>query len=579
MTLLKQFLWKNKKIVGMTFLFVCLQIIGTLGVPKLVATLIDEGIVTGQNSKIYTIGLQMVFVALLGTFSAIASSYFSALVSAKFGYQTRETYFDKFQQLSMKDADEFGSASLLTRMTNDVDNIQQMIVLFCQMILPAPIIAVFTIVMMLQYSMTLTLITLISVFIYAVVIYILMKKGTLLSLSIQPKMDRITVTLREFFTGVNMIRAFNNQDYEEKPTNQTFEKYATQMIRVNRVFAWVTPIAFLLMGIVYSAILWFGGSLVSEGTLQIGTVTAIVEYSMLTLAYLMTAAMVLVVVPKSMSSLRRIEEVLNQPIEIIDPENPSTAALNMDDEHVLSFEHVSFSYTKDSKPVLEDIHFKVPKDKTTAIVGGTGSGKSTIAKLLLRLNDVTSGQITLGGKPLQQLTQEMIRSKISYVPQKAFLFSGTILSNLQMGNEHATEEELTSAIRISQLEEVLDKLPKKLASFVAQGGDNYSGGQKQRMCIARALIKPADIYVFDDSFSALDYKTDAKLRTALHEEMADKTLIIVAQRLSTIMNADHIIVLDNGRIVGQGTHETLLATCLSYQEFAKSQGILKEGNI
>lgn len=579
MTLLKQFLWKNKKIVGMTFLFVCLQIIGTLGVPKLVATLIDEGIVTGQNSKIYTIGLQMVFVALLGTFSAIASSYFSALVSAKFGYQTRETYFDKFQQLSMKDADEFGSASLLTRMTNDVDNIQQMIVLFCQMILPAPIIAVFTIVMMLQYSMTLTLITLISVFIYAVVIYILMKKGTPLSLSIQPKMDRITVTLREFFTGVNMIRAFNNQDYEEKRTNQTFEKYATQMIRVNRVFAWVTPIAFLLMGIVYSAILWFGGSLVSEGTLQIGTVTAIVEYSMLTLAYLMTAAMVLVVVPKSMSSLRRIEEVLNQPIEIIDPENPSTASLNMDDEHVLSFEHVSFSYTKDSKPVLEDIHLKVPKGKTTAIVGGTGSGKSTIAKLLLRLNDVTSGQITLGGKPLQQLTQEMIRSKISYVPQKAFLFSGTILSNLQMGNEHATEEELTSAIRISQLEEVLDKLPKKLASFVAQGGDNYSGGQKQRMCIARALIKPADIYVFDDSFSALDYKTDAKLRTALHEEMADKTLIIVAQRLSTIMNADHIIVLDNGRIVGQGTHETLLATCLSYQEFAKSQGILKEGNI
>ncbi|MEB7439033.1 ABC transporter ATP-binding protein/permease [Enterococcus hirae] len=579
MTLLKQFLWKNKKIVGMTFLFVCLQIMGTLGVPKLVATLIDEGIVTGQNSKIYTIGLQMEFVALLGTFSAIASSYFSALVSAKFGYQTRETYFDKFQQLSMKDADEFGSASLLTRMTNDVDNIQQMIVLFCQMILPAPIIAVFTIVMMLQYSMTLTLITLISVFIYAVVIYILMKKGTPLSLSIQPKMDRITVTLREFFTGVNMIRAFNNQDYEEKRTNQTFEKYATQMIRVNRVFAWVTPIAFLLMGIVYSAILWFGGSLVSEGTLQIGTVTAIVEYSMLTLAYLMTAAMVLVVVPKSMSSLRRIEEVLNQPIEIIDPENPSTASLNMDDEHVLSFEHVSFSYTKDSEPVLEDIHFKVPKGKTTAIVGGTGSGKSTIAKLLLRLNDVTSGQITLGGKPLQQLTQEMIRSKISYVPQKAFLFSGTILSNLQMGNEHATEEELTSAIRISQLEEVLDKLPKKLASFVAQGGDNYSGGQKQRMCIARALIKPADIYVFDDSFSALDYKTDAKLRTALHEEMADKTLIIVAQRLSTIMNADHIIVLDNGRIVGQGTHETLLATCLSYQEFAKLQGILKEGNV
>ncbi len=577
MRLLKRFLQQNKKIVFFTFLFICLQIIGTLGVPKLVATLIDDGIASGDTKRIYAIGGQMLFVALFGTFSAIASSYFSALVSAKFGYQTRERYFAKFQKLSIKDVDRIGTGSLLTRMTNDVDNVQQMIVLFCQLILPAPIIALFTVGMMFRYSFTLTLITLISIAIYAGIIYLLMKKGTPLSLSIQPKMDRITVTLREFFTGVNMIRAFNNQEFEEKRTNRTFEAYATQMIKVNRIFAWVTPIAFFLMGIVYSAILWFGGTLVSRGSLQIGIVTAIVEYSMLTLAYFMIAAMVLVVIPKSISSLKRIEEILDAPIEIKEPDTPKNEWLSMEDETVLSFDHVTFSYSADADPVLEDIHFDIPKAKTTAIVGGTGSGKSTIAKLLLRLNDPTSGQILLGGQPLQALNQETIRDTISYVPQKAFLFSGTIRTNLAMGNAEASNEQLAKAVRISQLEEVLAKLPDGIDSFVAQGGDNYSGGQKQRMCIARALIKPAEIYVFDDSFSALDYKTDATLRQALHKEMSDKTLVIVAQRLSTIMHADHIIVLDNGKIVGQGTHEQLLTSCHSYQEFAKSQGMLKEG--
>ena len=577
MQLLKQFLQKNKKIVFFTFLFICLQIIGTLGVPKLVATLIDVGIASGEKTKIYAIGGQMLIVALFGSLAAIASSYFSALVSAKFGYQTRERYFAKFQQLSIKDADHFGTGSLLTRMTNDVDNVQQMLVLFCQLILPAPIIAIFTLVMMFQYSFTLTMITLTSVVLYAGVIYFLMKKGTPLSLSIQPKMDRITITLREFFTGVTMIRAFNNQEYEERRTNQTFEEYADQMIKVNRIFAWVTPIAFLLMGIVYSTILWFGGTLVSNGSLQIGIVTAIVEYSMLTLAYLMTAAMVLVVIPKSISSLKRIEEILEAPIEIKEPEQPKNELLSLTEEPILSFKHVSFSYSKDSEPVLEDLHFDILRGKTTAIVGGTGSGKTTIAKLLLRLNDTTSGEILLGGQPLQELEQTMIRQIISYVPQKAFLFSGTIRSNLAMGNEEASSEQLNQALRISQLEEVLAKLPAGLDSFVAQGGDNYSGGQKQRMCIARALIKPAEIYVFDDSFSALDYKTDATLRQALQDEMSDKTLVIVAQRLSTIMHADTIIVLDNGKIVGEGTHEQLLANCDSYQEFAKSQGIVKEG--
>lgn len=576
MNVLKQFLKKNKGLVLLTFTFVCLQIIGTLGVPKLVANLIDTGISSKEPERIYTIGLEMLGVALFGIVTAVASSYYSAAVAAAFGLQTREKYFRKFQKLSMKDINQFGSASLLTRMTNDVDNVQQMIVLFCQMILPAPVICLFTIVLMFRYSMTLTWITLISVVVYAGIIYYLMKRGTPLSLSIQPKMDRITTTLREFFTGINMIRAFDNQDYEEKRTNQTFAAYAEQMIKVNRIFAWVTPIAFLLMGVVYASILWFGGQLVGKGTLQIGVVTAIVEYSMLTLAYLMISAMVLVVIPRSIASLRRIEEVMDAEIEI-NEESLTEQPLSLDQKALVTFDNVSFQYTKTADPVLQDLNFTIPKGKTTAIVGGTGSGKSTLAKLLLRISDVTEGQIRFADVPVTQLKQAQIRSLISYIPQKAFLFSGTILSNLQMGNEQATKEELEKAIKIAQLSEFIEELPDGLNSFVAQGGSNYSGGQKQRICIARALVKPAEIYLFDDSFSALDYQTDAALRTALHQQMSDKTLIIVAQRLSTIMHADHILVLEEGKIVGQGTHEELMNDCQTYQEFAQSQGIEKEG--
>ncbi|HEM8485278.1 TPA: ABC transporter ATP-binding protein [Enterococcus faecium] len=573
MSILKTFLQKNKGLALLTFVMICLEIAGTLGVPKLVAKLIDTGIASGEASVIKKIGVEMLLVAFLGTIAAVASSYFSALDSARFGFQTREKYFRKFQQLSMKDISRFSSGSLLTRMTNDVDNVQQMIVLFCQMILPAPVICVFTILMMFRYSLLLTWVTLISVVFYVWIVYRLMKRGAPLSLSIQPKMDRITITLREFFTGINMIRAFDNQSYEEKRTNKSFADYANQMIKVNRIFAWVTPIAFLLMGIVYASILWFGGNLVAEGALQIGVVTAVVEYSMLTLAYLMIAAMVLVIIPKSFASLRRIEEILQAEIEIEEETIKTVAEPTFDQTNAAAFEHVTFKYTEISDPVLEDIDFTIPKGKTTAIVGGTGSGKSSLAKLLLRLSDPTIGKVTLGGIPLTQMTQEQIRSHISYVPQKAFLFSGTILSNLQMGNEYASTEELSKAIKIAQLEELVDTLPDGLDSFVAQGGSNYSGGQKQRICIARALIKPAEIYVFDDSFSALDYKTDAALRAALHKHMSEKTLVIVAQRLSTIQQADNIIVLDEGKIVGQGTHEELLSNCQTYQEFAKSQGI------
>lgn len=573
MKLMKEFIKENKWIVLATTLTICLQIAGTLGVPKLVGKLIDVGIVSGDQQVIKTIGIQMFLVTFIGTIAAIISSYLSALVAAKFGFQVRGLFFKKFQQFSMKNVDKFGSNSLLTRMTNDVDNVQTMIVLFCQLIFPAPIISLFALVMTFSYSVSLAWVTLASIVFYLVVVYFLMKKGTPLSLKIQPKMDRITTTLREFFTGINMIRAFNNQDFEEQRTNQTFKNYAERMSKVNRIFAWITPVAFLLMGVVYASILWFGGNLVAVGTLQIGTVTAVIEYTLLTLAYLMIAAMVLVVIPRSVASLNRLQEVLSEEIEISDPHTEATIAYHPE-KALICFDHVTFQYTETADPVLENVSFVIPKGKTTAIVGATGAGKSTLVKLLLRINDVTAGTISYSGTDIRSLSQQTIRQVISYVPQKAFLFSGTILSNLLMGNAKATTEEIRTALEISQSSEFINSLPQGIESFVAQGGSNYSGGQKQRMCIARALIKPADVYIFDDSFSALDYKTDAALRAALHAQMSDKTLLIVAQRLSTIMNADNIIVLDEGRIVGQGTHADLLTTNSYYQDFAKSQGIL-----
>ncbi|EKA3598437.1 ABC transporter ATP-binding protein [Enterococcus faecalis] len=573
MKLMKEFIKENKWIVLATTLTICLQIAGTLGVPKLVGKLIDVGIVSGDQQVIKTIGIQMFLVAFIGTIAAIISSYLSALVAAKFGFQVRGLFFKKFQQFSMKNVDKFGSNSLLTRMTNDVDNVQTMIVLFCQLIFPAPIISLFALVMTFSYSVSLAWVTLASIVFYLVVVYFLMKKGTPLSLKIQPKMDRITTTLREFFTGINMIRAFNNQDFEEQRTNQTFKNYAERMSKVNQIFAWITPVAFLLMGVVYASILWFGGNLVAVGTLQIGTVTAVIEYTLLTLAYLMIAAMVLVVIPRSVASLNRLQEVLSEEIEISDPHTEATIAYHPE-KALICFDHVTFQYTETADPVLENVSFVIPKGKTTAIVGATGAGKSTLVKLLLRINEVTAGTISYSGTDIRSLSQQTIRQVISYVPQKAFLFSGTILSNLLMGNAKATTEEIRTALEISQSSEFIDSLPQGIESFVAQGGSNYSGGQKQRMCIARALIKLADVYIFDDSFSALDYKTDAALRAALHAQMSDKTLLIVAQRLSTIMNADNIIVLDEGRIVGQGTHADLLTTNSYYQDFAKSQGIL-----
>ncbi|WP_270660044.1 ABC transporter ATP-binding protein [Enterococcus thailandicus] len=570
MKVLKNFLLQNKGIVALTSSFIVLQIIGVLGVPMLVARLINLGILKNDLDAIKLIAIQMIIVTVLGTVAAVIGSYLSGILGGRFGRQIRKSFFQKFQELSISDIDKIGSSTLLTRMTNDVDNVQQMIVMFCQLILPAPIIAVFALTMTYLNAPNLLWIPLVAILFYLVVLLFLLKKGTPIALSIQPKMDRITTKLREFFTGINMIRAFNNQDHEEMKTNESFTNYANQMIQVNKIFAFITPTAFLIMGVVYASILWVGGYLVGNQTIQIGNIAAITEYALLALSYLMLAAMVFVVIPRSVASLKRLEEVMDFEPSISDPEPFS---FQIRDASAASYQNVSFAYGKESNPVIEKISFTIPAGKTTAIVGATGSGKSTLMKLLLRINDPTSGEIKLNDVPTTALTQSSIRKQVAYVPQKAFLFKGTIKSNLLMGKADATPAEIDQAAKISQLKSFVDTLPDKYESFTAQGGSNYSGGQKQRICIARALIKPASMYVFDDSFSALDYQTDAALREALTKELSNKTLVIIAQRLSTIAHADHIILMENGKIAGEGTHQELLCTNKIYQEIAASQGM------
>ncbi len=570
MKVLKNFLLQNKGIVALTSSFIVLQIIGILGVPILVARLINLGILKNDLDAIKLIAIQMIIVTVLGTIAAVIGSYLSGILGGRFGRQIRKSFFQKFQELSISDIDKIGSSTLLTRMTNDVDNVQQMIVMFCQLILPAPIIAVFALTMTYLNAPNLLWIPLVAILFYLVVLLFLLKKGTPIALSIQPKMDRITTKLREFFTGINMIRAFNNQDHEEMKTNESFTNYANQMIQVNKIFAFITPTAFLIMGVVYASILWVGGYLVGNQTIQIGNIAAITEYALLALSYLMLAAMVFVVIPRSVASLKRLEEVMDFEPSISDPEPFS---FQIRDASAASYQNVSFAYGKESNPVIEKISFTIPAGKTTAIVGATGSGKSTLMKLLLRINNPTSGEIKLNDVPTTALTQSSIREQVAYVPQKAFLFKGTIKSNLLMGKADATPAEIDQAAKISQLKSFVDTLPDKYESFTAQGGSNYSGGQKQRICIARALIKPASMYVFDDSFSALDYQTDAALREALTKELSNKTLVIIAQRLSTIAHADHIILMENGKIAGEGTHQELLCTNKIYQEIAASQGM------
>ena len=570
MKLFKIFFKEYQRMFFITFILMIVQAVGTLMIPYYVAEIIDEGILTQDQGAIWRNGAFMLGIAILTGIVSIIASYFSAILAGRFGYFLRKRLVDKTQQLSIADMDEFGTPTLLARTTSDITNIQQIMMMVFQMIIPAPLICLASIILTGVISWRFSWIPIASIVLFSVVSLLVIKKAIPLADVMQQRMDKMMQILREFYTGVRVIRAFNKTNFEKERTDQTFSSYADVMIRVNKLFAVLNPTVNLEMGIGMTAVLAFGGVLVLQGNVPIGSLTAISEYTILSLWFLTMAAMVIVMIPKALASLERVGEVLAKEEEIVDGQKVSFEPRA--DSPIAVFDHVDFAYSGAEEAVLSDITFEIPKG-VTAIVGGTGSGKSTIAKALLRLKDTTKGEIRFLGDSIQDVTQEALRARISYVPQKAFLFSGTVKDNFLFGNPQATIEEMKQAARIAQAEDFINHIDGQYDAFVAQKGNNFSGGQKQRLSIARALIKPADLYFFDDSFSALDYQTDAKLRKALKQELTEAAIVIVAQRLSTIKDADQIIVLEKGRIAGKGTHEELLKTCQVYQEFAKSQGM------
>ncbi|GEQ20555.1 ABC transporter ATP-binding protein [Clostridium butyricum] len=574
MKYLKLFLKESKGKVGITLIMLLGQSVGTLLIPFLIAGIVDNGILKGDINEIINIGGQMILVLLITTVAAVLGSYYSADLAAVFGYYMRDKIFRKSQELSIHEFDTIGVSSMITRTTSDISNLQQTFGLTLQLIVPAPLIIISSIIMTIHTSFVLALILILSVVIFIIFASLVLKKSIFISKRVQTKLDYINQVIRECITGIRVIRAFGNEKYEEDRAGTAFKSYATDMIKLNKIFAVLNPTIWLIIGLSIASIVWIGGVFSMNGTMEIGQITAVTEYSIITLSYLILATTTSVTLPKMKSCLDRIEEVLEINLEIqdLDMEKKCTK----DNYAVVEFENVSFFYSGAEEPVIRNVSFSCNKGETTAIIGSTGSGKSTIANLILRLHDIDEGEIRINGVDIRCISQKELRDTIGYVPQKAFLFSGTIEDNLKMGYKDATKEDMKRALSISQSDSFVDKLPDGLKSEVSQGGSNFSGGQKQRLSIARALIRPVPIYIFDDSFSALDLKTDSTLRKSLKENMTESAKIIIAQRVSTIMDADQIIVLDEGKLVGVGKHSDLMKSCSVYQAIAKSQMSIKE---
>ena len=579
MKILRTYIKENIGILSLGAIFLTLNTFATLAIPFQISNIINLGIMKKDIDMVYSTSIKMVIILIIGTTTGIIANHFVALFATNFTKKNRKLLIRNLESLTVDQVNDFGVASLVTRMGNDNNNAQRLIVAFFQMILPSPIMAVISIFMTIKLSPTLALIPLFSILVFALAIVLTLFKSLPYILKVQKKLDRMTLVLRERFIGAKIIRAFDNSKKERDKFNDVAQEYTDNYIIINKKFALLSPMAFALMSIVITLIIFFGAMKVLNNTLEIGSITAIVEYSLTTIAALIMSSMVLVQMPKAVVSIERIEEVLNVTSEIKDKEelkdNSYYENILKQNPISLTFDNVCFRYKGAEKQILKNISFSVKAGERFAIVGATGSGKSTIAKVLLRLNDIESGRILINGVDALDLPLNCLRNQISYTPQKAYIFSGKIKDNFRFTNKNMTDEEMIKIAKIAQSYDFIDSLPDKFDSFVAQGGINFSGGQKQRLSIARALSKDANIYLFDDSFSALDYATDAKLRKELKTFLKDKITIIIAQRLNTIADADKIIVLKDSEITGMGTHQELLESNQEYIELAKSQGILE----
>ena len=543
------------------------QALANLYLPELNADIINNGVAKGDTDYILQTGAVMLGVTILLGIVSIIAVYWSAKVSMSFGRDVRGAIFRSVESFSQVEVNHFGTASLITRNTNDVQQVQMVVLMGLTMMVSAPIMIIGGLIMALRQDVPLTGILLVIVPIMVVIIGLLVRRALPLFQAMQVKIDRINQVMRETLAGVRVIRAFVRTDYEERRFDAANTDLFATALSVNRLFAIMMPTLMAIMNLTTVAVLWLGAFRVESGEMSIGSLTAFLQYIIQILFAIMMATFMFVIVPRAAVSSGRISEVLATAPSIHDPADPISPPRTGS----IEFRDVEFGYPGAQEPVLRAVSFTARSGETTAIVGSTGSGKSTLVNLLPRLYDVTGGSVLVDGVDVRAMDRADLWSRIGLIPQRAFLFGGTVASNLRFGDESASDADLWRALEIAQGREFVEEMPEGLEAPVAQGGTNVSGGQRQRLAIARALVKRPQIYIFDDSFSALDFRTDARLRAALAHDLAEATVIIVAQRVGTILHADRIVVLDDGGVAGIGTHPELMASCATYREIVLSQ--------
>lgn len=555
--------WGIVLVLVLTFL----QVLGQLYLPTLMADIIDKGVAKGDTAYIWKVGLQMLGISALSGGLSVVIVYYASKISMGFGRDLRDNIFGRVENFSLQEFDKVGTASLITRSTNDVVQIQNVLYMMLRMMVMAPIMLIGGVIMAVGKDAKLSLIFVVVLPILLVMVVLIGGKAMPMFKSLQKKMDKLNQVIREGLTGIRVIRAFNRGDDELKKFDVSNEDYAKTAVGVNRLLSLMSPMMMLIMNLTTIAIIWIGAKFVGDGSMQVGDLMAFIQYAtQIMIAFMMVSA-VFIMIPRAAASAERINEVLEMDTEIHNPKDARNAMAPVS----LEFDKVTFRYAGAEKPVIEDISFKAKAGETIAIIGSTGAGKSTIINMIPRFYDVAEGAVRVNGLDVKEMTQEDLRMKVGLVPQKAMLFTGDIEENMRYGNETATEEEIWAGLRTAQAEDFVSKLSDGLNSRVEQGGNNFSGGQKQRLAIARALIRKPQIYIFDDSFSALDFKTDSLLRAALKPETRESITIIVAQRITSVVDSDQIIVVNEGKVAGIGTHEELKESNQIYQEIMRSQ--------
>lgn len=566
---LRHYLAPYRYRIALMLLMLFFQVLGTLYLPTLTADIVNHGIVRGDTGYVLKTGGFMLLAALLTAGVSVLETYLSITSFSAMGRDLRNALFRKSQALTISEFNSFGSASMMTRCTHDVEQVQEAYMEAIEMLLPAPVMAIAGLVLAFHKNPTLALLIIVSTLIACLCMILFNAKAIRLFSKLQRMLDGMNRKMRELLTGMRDIRAYNREQYEQERTNRVFEEYSVLAVKVNRLFAFLMPLIMTVMNLCTFLILIIGGNSVGAGKMEIGDIMAMIEYASLILMYMTMGIMVFMDLPQAQTCAERIREVL-------DCRNDTASVKAQISCHPtqfrkLEFRNVCFRYADADDAVLNEISFTAEAGKTTAIIGATGSGKTTLVNLIPRFFDIPSGTILIDGADFRQIPQDVLRRHIGIVPQKSYLFSGTVADIFRSGKSDATEQEMRHAAEIAQISAFIDGLADGYQAKVSQGGKNFSGGQRQRFAIARALVRNPDVYIFDDSFSALDFKTDALLRAALKPEVRNAIVIIVAQRISTIMDADQIIVLDKGRIVGIGTHIELLKDCDIYRQIARSQ--------